>query len=351
MKKLFLILLTVSILSLFTYSAQAAVQYTVTDIGDFRPTAMNSHGEVVGWSNPSYGVYHAVLYSKGVLQELGTFGGSGTRALGINDLGQVVGYGQDSSGNKHAFLYQNGLMTDLNPLIGSAYGPDMAAGAINNSGYIAGVCFSSTGQRHVFLNKESSVNVYDLPGAYVVTGINSNKQILGVYHTEDGYGHGFILNNGEKTDIGALDGNYSYATGINSNGTVVGYATKQDNTIHAFIYDNGNMTDMGNTGEYSSAYGINDFGQILGSWNELPSAIYDNGEWLDLNELIDPALGIVLGGGVAINNNGQIALIGHYKNTYVGSSFLLTPIPEPSTLVHICIFSLAILAFSFCKKF
>ena len=47
----------------------------------------------------------------------------------------------------------------------------------------------------------------------------------------------------------------------------------------------------------------------------------------DLNTLIDPALGIDLTSASAINDHGQIVANNGFH------SYLLTPIPEPSTLV------------------
>jgi hypothetical protein len=53
--------------------------------------------------------------------------------------------------------------------------------------------------------------------------------------------------------------------------------------------------------------------------------LYSNGQMSDLNDLIDPTLGITLADATAINDRGQI----------VADHYLLTPtsaVPEPSTL-------------------
>lgn len=47
-------------------------QYTVTDMGQFYPSAINSAGSVVGWSGSSFEGTHAYLWSQGVLTDLGT---------------------------------------------------------------------------------------------------------------------------------------------------------------------------------------------------------------------------------------------------------------------------------------
>ena len=53
----------VSILSLMLIAAvpaKAAVEYTVTDLGEFSPKAINNQGEIVGQISPN----HAALFGK-----------------------------------------------------------------------------------------------------------------------------------------------------------------------------------------------------------------------------------------------------------------------------------------------
>jgi probable HAF family extracellular repeat protein len=96
------------------------------------------------------------------------------------------------------------------------------------------------------------------------------------------------------------------------------------------------MTDLGTLpGTYSSqGLAINDAGQVVGSYllrggnfgNR--AFLYSNGHTVDLNNLIDPTLGITLSEANAINNNGQIVARSSSR------AYLLTPtsaVPEPST--------------------
>ena len=73
------------------------------------------------------------------------------------------------------------------------------------------------------------------------------------------------------TELGTLGGNVSWATGINNAGDVIGWSgvlkgdyTDQDPEFHAFVYANGTMRDLGRAGDSSSAWSINDRGQVAG---------------------------------------------------------------------------------------
>src|SRR3954452_15103647 len=94
-------------------------------------------------------------------------------------------------------------------------------------------------------------------------------------------------------DLGSFGGALSIARGINNSGQVVGFATNIDASSRAFLYSNGSM--------------------------------------VDLNSLIDPSLNITLQDAHAINDSGQIVvdglLGGHVQ------AFLLTPVPEPSSIL------------------
>ena len=106
------------------------------------------------------------------------------------------------------------------------------------------------------------------------------------------------------------------------------------------------MTDLGvlpsDTSPFpqSYAFSVNDSGQIVGQasfkspFTFYHAFLYTNGSIIDLNSLIDPSLEIVLTQAHNINNAGQILAEGiSTSGNYVGNSFLLTPVPEPSAWV------------------
>src|SRR5262245_29361953 len=85
-------------------------------------------------------------------------------------------------------------------------------------------------------------------------------------------------------NLGTLGGDPTYLTDINLHGQVAGYSkTAADSpgqgAMHAFIWDRGTMIDLGALGGptyYSSAWGINDLGQVAGvSYRPNPNGGYD----------------------------------------------------------------------------
>src|SRR3954471_15151064 len=86
--------------------------YSLTDLGTLggvmsEGRAINSSGQVVGLSTTNKtgsAVFHAFLYTQGVMSDLGTLvGGTNSVANGLNAAGQVVGYSQTTNRIQHAF--------------------------------------------------------------------------------------------------------------------------------------------------------------------------------------------------------------------------------------------------------
>jgi probable HAF family extracellular repeat protein len=139
--------------------------------------------------------------------------------------------------------------------------------------------------------------------------------------------------------LGTLEGN-SYAVAINDAGQIVGSSYLKDGSIqHAFLYDKPPMLDIGFSHEGSYAVSINNQGDILiGTGFPEGAFLYRHEELLDLNASIDSSMKLILGAPSAINDRGQILTAGHYY--YEGGAsgaFLLTPIPEPPSLILLSI--------------
>ncbi|MEZ6071608.1 MAG: DUF3466 family protein [Pirellulales bacterium] len=327
----------------------AAVSYNIIDLGtldNYYHTgnnsfghAINNNGLVTGDSKaPSPGGYagpHAFLYD-GTMHDLGTLGGIQSYGNGINDDGLIVGQSDtEVDAVSHAFLY-DGTMHDLGTLGGDLSG----AFAINSVGQITGYSFLSGTVSHAFVYDGTMHDLGTLGGTYGSgNAINENGQIAGESNiTGNGATHAFFYD-GTMHDLSTLGGTNSHGSGINDIGQVVGQSeTIGDSELHAFLYD-GTMHDLGTLGGTESyGYDINNNGQIVGQSfitdnNGIHAFVYDSVHGMvDLNSLIDPLSGwYYLSRASAINDMGQITGWGQ-KNNGELHAFLLTPIPEPSSL-------------------
>jgi probable HAF family extracellular repeat protein len=136
---------------------------------------LNASGMIVGdaFVGPSM---KAVMWTSpsSPAQNLGTFGGSTSRAWQVSDDGDVVGFAQTADGTKHAFLWtQSTGMIDLSTWANSCVG-DSEAYAINNNGIIAGRC----GGKPVLWTGAQGMIV--LPGGNgEATDVNNLNQVVG----------------------------------------------------------------------------------------------------------------------------------------------------------------------------
>ncbi len=203
---------------------------------------------------------------------LGDLGGNFSRANAINDSGQVTGESFTVNEDFHAFITgaESVGITDVGTL-----GGDFSRGnAINASGQVAGSSLTAGRDLHAFIigpDGAGMTDVGNLGSANQVTGVNDSGRIVGEFDpgpNTTGF-HAFITGSDGigMTDLGTLGGEFSSAAGINNSGQVAGWAQTTDSETHAFITGaNGTgMTDLGTLdGNLSTATGINSSGQVVG---------------------------------------------------------------------------------------
>lgn len=219
---------------------------------------INNSGQVVGFAAepPALSVDPAgFLYDAGSFTPIVFPGSTTTEATGINNNGVVVG--NSSAG---AFTESGGTYTLL--------GISGRANGINDLGQIVG----SSGSQG-FLDNGGVVQSIVFPGATTTSanGVNNLGQIVGDYslgvHT-----FGFLDDAGTFTSLSVPGSLATVALGINQLGEIVGYSTNPLG-FHGFVYVNGAFQSFDvpdalslPEGSVTWASGINDFGEITGSW-------------------------------------------------------------------------------------
>ena len=330
--------------------------YAITDLGTLggsgwsHANGLNNSGQVVGLaatggnSPDGSGPFDAFSYSGSTMTDLGALGGYWSGANSINDNGQAVGTVVDSAGHpQRAVLYSGGTVTDLGTLGGSF---SQALG-INNSGQIVGsASISDNAPWHAFLyagSKMTDLGALSDGSASVAESINASGLIVGDSGTTGGWGntHAFLYSGSTMNDLGTLGGSTSSALCINSSGQIVGGSNiAGDAAQHAYLYSGGKMTDLGALGgSYVDSYAtsINDAGQIVGvsaatnAYDYGHAFLYSGSTMTDLNTLIAPDSGWTLYMASSINDQGQIAGYGLYDGSV--TAFLLTPVPEPISMI------------------
>jgi probable HAF family extracellular repeat protein len=145
-------------------------------------------------------------------------------------------------------------------------------------------------------------------------GLNASGQVVGYSLLPgDAVRHAFVYSNGVMTDLGTLGGTNSSAWGINASGQIVGYSdTAGNGTQHGFSYAGGVLTDLGTLGGYSSAFGINDYGQIAGDSGA--------GAFLFSGGIMTGAGNLALAD--AINARGEVVGTSPINNGYYPSSYM-----------------------------
>ena len=302
---------------------------------------INDAGQVVGSSKTASGETHAFLTGPDGMGMsrvgIDSWWNSSSEAFGINNAGQVIGHYPSTSDPEGFITWGHSFITGPNG-VGTTYLGFVAEG-INDRGTVVGwdypaEPFSSiypgvVSQSDLGGNRYTRLLGPFLLGPFVDTGdmflaINNSEQVVG-----SASGHvvlGFSVSPpGFWTDIGALAGNYySTAVGINEAGQIIG-SFSGNGVSHAFITNASatELTDLGTLGGLSSSpYGINDTGQVVGWANTENGAQHafitgPNGEGMtDLNSLVHLSEGVVLTAAMDINNKGQVIVLA---------------IPEPET--------------------
>lgn len=314
---------------------RAAYYYYITDLGTLGGTTSRAYdinnatpAKVVGQAATTDGKTHAYLYKP--MTDLGTLlGGGDSYARALNDRGQVVGYATGADGKQHAFLYSGSFpLQDLGTL--DRY-PCDAAG-INASGQVVGAYtkFDAYARLRPFIWSSGTgmVDLLTLPPVSSewsngrANGINDAGQVTGyAVYAPTGANQAFLYTPGTgMAALGTLGGRDSLATALNASGKVVGYSSTADGTQHAFYYGgSGSLVDLGTFGgDKSFARAINAKGEVVGQ-AQLPGNVNTPFIWsettgkVDLSTVVGNNTSWYLSDALAINDAGVIVGTGSVK--------------------------------------
>ncbi len=235
---------------------------TGIDPGAYRTASVNDAGTIVGGNH---------VLSGGTLSTLPTVGSTlpflGNVLRDINDAGVVVGGSSyDDQGHQRAAYWDSfgahSIGTDLTSW----------ATAINNAGQVVGVRYSGPNSPNGFFWDNGQMTDIDKLNGYIsgsASDINILGQVVGSCSSSESFGAGqftkaYLWQNGHTTDILGWNDRSSSASGINDSGQIVGSSWTSGGEYSAFVWDAGSVTILEGLGGDTLAHGINSSGWIVG---------------------------------------------------------------------------------------
>jgi probable HAF family extracellular repeat protein len=277
----------------------APPEYSVVTLGflgdgsESWAVGVNNSNQVVGVSYTTadgyYGPHHGFLWENGVMQDLGTLGGTRSYPTEINDRGQVVGWADTPDGALHAFFWDKGSMQDLGPVAVSHWNLNRYTAAhVNNRGQVIG----NRPGGGPFLWQDGVTQELPLAAA---NGINNQGQVVGSV-LSDSAGvlrtRAALWEDGVVTELGTLGGSGSSGTAISNSGWVAGVSGSgplpnatycRYGGTYPFRWKTGGMENLGNAWPTECRYkviSVTDQGQVVAQVpGEDDTHFWDHGVW------------------------------------------------------------------------
>lgn len=348
--------------------AAAATFYNVTNLGVARvsgstvATGINDLGQVIGISYFSQGARESFRTAPNSAINPATdivvsLSNGESEPQSINNSGQVVGIGIPFSRFTTGFLTEPNGSTGVDTLFLGEANAINESGQVTGRGLVTDPSTSGSIYHAVLENPDDGAGFIDLGTLGGVSsagdGINNLGQVVGSSQTSNGETRAFrtaanSVINSATDDLGTLGGDFSAATDINDLGQVIGSSTTASGETRAFLTDANSTIDASDDlgtlgGDFSAAYSINESGFVVGNSSLADGTsrafVYDGTAMFDLNTLISADSGFVLTSARGINESGQIAATGFFADTQTTRAFLLTPVPEPTTMLGVLAFS------------
>ena len=336
-----------------------AQSYTITDLGTLggslsRATGINNAGQISGRSYMPSSVTAGFLWGDGKMINIGSLGNETGEsfAAGINDFAAICGSSEPLDQQTHAFRWQDGRMVDL----GTLGGVGSRGYAINNLGDVTGRALpvgSSVNHAVMWIGEEIIdlgvlVPGYDTYGF----GINDLREVAGWGWVTATSVKGFVWRDGLMCLLPGLAGEDSSAIAINDSGWIAGDSRAADGATHPVIWISKTapaipiIVDLGLPQEFDIGlcHALNNVGVVVGTyWEAVPGwdnynifpFIWEDGRTQLLDDLIPPDSGWDLDFPLGINDAGQIVGEGVPPggDPEVHHGFLLTPV-APGDIDH-----------------
>ncbi|MCC6070801.1 hypothetical protein ACFSQU_14785 [Massilia sp. GCM10020059] len=278
---------------------------------------LNEHGQVAGTSSISAdgAILHPYRWSRATgMIDLGAAGLGDPVVHGINDRGHVYGRATFPGGewpDLHGFFWSP--RTGLRDI--GALGDFSVPTAMNDDGVIVGYGGRGPGNLLAF-RWTSATGIGDmqtLPDEFTwATHINQAGQVVGATPFVAGARpHPFLWTPGQGLlDLGVGLAERGAGTEINEHGVVIGYLFRSFILLHGFIWtrETGLIEiGAGDTMLRTSAYDVNNSGQVVGEIGDRPFIWTRNQGFIDLNTVTYNAPpDLVLDSAFAISENGAI---------------------------------------------
>ena len=328
----------------------AASLYAITGLS-FLPSDINDSVQVVGQN---------YLWQNGNVIDLTTLPGANNSpifATSINNNGAIVGGGltvnesttEQETIPSQAFISDGKIISDLpRNYFCTTFCPPITAEDINDSGTVAliydfrvGLVQQSDGTTTETLFARGIFN----------TAINNQNQVVGTGAFSGSGLQGIFAENGNQTTLianassGVPGVPQSAANDINDSSNIVGRSSTigSTNTVFETATLWTDVTQPGVSlgtlgGGSSDALGINNSQQIVGTSTLTDDStqhafLWEDGNLIDLNSLVDPGIGWELTSAFEINNNGDIIGIGNFNGEQRG--FIAKAVPEPTSVLGV----------------
>ncbi|MBS1702024.1 MAG: PEP-CTERM sorting domain-containing protein [Armatimonadetes bacterium] len=266
-----------------------------------------------------------------------------TRVIG--DDGVLYGERKASSGNMGFTIDSNGVYSDFQ----SYFYPR----AVNSAGVVAGMYDSTTA---AIYSSSTGMHLLSIPGQGYALDVNDAGVVVGNYFLGDGSHARKWDALGNGTDLEVPQGySNSNVNAINNAGLSVGYYTDQTGFAHGAYWTPDGTAHLMSGESVGTGFmmDVNDSGVAIGVYSPTQS---DNkavlwtasGGLTRLESILDAdSTGWWGFTPTKINNLGQILCTGYAPGSTQAKNILLTPVPEPSSLLAI---SFSLLAYRRAKR-